>query len=94
MDGTALLVLAWIASVALAAGVAGHREAGLCGALLGLLFGPLGFLAAFRLDQRMQCPLCHGRLDCFSGRQPKICPHCRTQFLPEDRSRGQTEERS
>jgi hypothetical protein len=47
-------------------------------AVLGLVFGPVGVLAALGLDQRLTCPICTGRLD--SGpfpREKTFCQHCR-----------------
>jgi hypothetical protein len=42
--------------------------------LLGLLFGPLGVLAAFALDARATCPRCYGRIDA----EAYICMYCHT----------------
>jgi len=61
----------------LGAGVASTRNAAFWGFVLGLFFGPLGLLAAFRLDDRPQCPWCCGRL---AGRGA-LCPHCRSEIV-------------
>ena len=43
------------------------------GLLLGLVFGPLGVIAALGLDGRPCCPRCGGRLDSMG----RVCQHCR-----------------
>lgn len=53
-----------------------NKEAGKTGLWLGLLFGPLGLLAAAPVDRRAPCPSCGTRLN---GR-PSLCPGCRTKF--------------
>ena len=64
----------------LAAGVALPRKAAIYGLILGLLFGPLGLIAAFRLDERPQCPYCLSRIN---GRikGATVCPYCRNDLF-------------
>ena len=56
--------------------IASRRKASLGGFVLGLLFGPLGVVAAFALDGRDQCPKCGTRLDS----NGEICPSCKTEL--------------
>jgi len=72
-------VSAWIGY---AAGSA--KEAATEGFFFGLLFGPLGVLGAFALDNRPQCKTCLGRVP--SG--AKKCLHCGEPF---GRSGAETE---
>ena len=75
-DLTGLIVLTWLACAFLGAVIAQQKQAGIAGLFLGLIFGPLGVLAAFALDWRLQCYKCLGRLE---GRA-SVCPHCRTEL--------------
>ena len=77
MEIAVVFVLTWLAS-AVAGGFAGSRGMAIVsGAMLGLLFGPLGVIAALGLDERPQCYKCEGRLD---GRG-KVCQHCHTPLF-------------
>jgi hypothetical protein len=59
---------------AICGGIVGARnDAYHGGMILGLLFGPVGVLAAFALDSRPSCPHCGGRID--AALFP-VCPHC------------------
>jgi hypothetical protein len=72
-----LLVGYWCLAHAICGTVVGRlKERGLVGGLLGLLFGPIGVVAAFALDGRPTCPMCEGRLDA----SPRKCPHCRAEL--------------
>ncbi len=68
----------WIAipSAICGAAAASSKNAKVPGAILGFLFGPLGLIAAFGLDEREICPTCHGRLN----GQPQLCMHCRSEL--------------
>lgn len=46
------------------------------GAILGLVFGPLGIIVACFIDGRPKCPHCSGRYDAGA----KVCPHCRASL--------------
>lgn len=79
MPSTEMLLLlgAWcLAHVTCGIIVGRARERGLAGGLLGLLFGPIGVIAAFALDGRPSCPMCESRLDA----APRKCPHCRADL--------------
>ncbi len=56
------------------------------GCILGFLFGPLGVIATFALDQRPMCPQCKGRLN----GSAKVCEHCRAEleWLPREFTEG------
>ena len=66
----------WLASAvscAVLGGMIGKgNQAGGAGFFLGLLFGPLGVIAAFAMDGRSSCSRCGGRLN----GQPEVCQHC------------------
>ena len=57
------VLLVWLCCGLLGWIVGFRRNAALAGLVLGILFGPLGVVAAFALDSRPQCPYCKGRLD-------------------------------
>ena len=84
-------VVAWIASAGCAAFIADKKRAVGFGFLLGLLFGPLGLIAAGLIDGRPNCPRCGGRINLLvsfdfpidapmESREPikpyPICQHC------------------
>ena len=56
-------VVAWMASAGCAAFIADKKRAVGFGSLLGLLFGPLGLIAAGLIDGRPNCPRCGGRIN-------------------------------
>ncbi len=68
-----LLVIVAIACAFLGGLVGAQKNASGTGAILGLVFGPLGVIAAFALDARPKCPNCMTHLN---GRA-KECPSCR-----------------
>lgn len=80
--------------VLLASAVAGwfaavDKNAGTQGALLGLLAGPLGVIAALGLDRRRACRTCGGKLN----GKPQVCPHCKSKFdWPRERHSARTGE--
>lgn len=49
------------------------------GALMGFLFGPLGWLLAATTDSRIKCPDCKEPIQ----REARICPHCRASICWE-----------
>jgi hypothetical protein len=61
----------WLGCIIAATAAGDRKRAGAMGCLLGLLFGPLGVIAAFCVDYRPRCPFCAGRIDGGS-----ICIHC------------------
>lgn len=67
-----LIVLGWLSCALLGGVVASWKEAGNMGFLLGLLFGPLGLIDAFALDDHMKCPACGGRINDAARK----CQHC------------------
>ena len=66
------IVVFWVVCAILGAIIGGRKDASGAGFLLGLIFGPLGVIAAFAMDSRSSCPHCGGRLN---GR-PQVCQHC------------------
>jgi hypothetical protein len=83
-------VFLWIASAICGAHAAADRNAGQGGFFLGLIFGPVGVIAALGLDNRPNCPNCRGRLD---GRG-RMCQHCGTllEWTPHGRPYDPIEE--
>jgi hypothetical protein len=70
-----LVAAVWCGGSAILGGVIGSaKDSSGPGALLGLIFGPLGLIAAYSLDNRPQCPMCGGRLN----GQPQLCMQCRS----------------
>ena len=71
-----VVIVGWFCS-AIVGGVigAGRNSAG-AGFVLGLLFGPLGAIAAFALDGRVRCPQCGNRIDT----EVSVCPACRADL--------------
>jgi hypothetical protein len=68
-----IYLLAWAAYFGtLGAIIAYFKRAPGIGAMLGGLFGPLGVVAAFAVDNRPSCSNCSGRLE--DGAE--TCPHC------------------
>lgn len=52
--------------------IGANKNAEGTGCLIGVLFGPLGLLAALATDNRKMCPNCGGRLN----GTPPMCQHC------------------
>ena len=72
-----IIFLLWIfVSPVIGYAIGKTRNCPLVGALLGLLFGPLGWLLAFLNDRREQCPQCRGRVPDGAVR----CLHCGSAF--------------
>jgi hypothetical protein len=81
-----IYLLVWcVCGGALGAIIGSFKQAGLTGAMLGACFGPLGVIATFAIDGRLQCGRCGGKLD----GQPEICPHCRELLGYKSDSRSQ-----
>lgn len=77
-ETAALLFLAYfIVFGFLGYAVGSAKNAGNEGFLLGGLFGPLGILVTFALDNRNQCGRCGTRLD----GKPEICPQCGSNVI-------------
>ena len=55
--------------------IAGRKDAGVAGFILGFFLAPAGMIAAGFLDSRPQCLSCNGR----TNGKPRICPHCHTK---------------
>lgn len=70
------VVVAWIICGVLGAIIGSSKNAAGIGFMLGVLFGPLGVIAAFATDGRDKCSKCQGRLN----GKPEICPHCGTKL--------------
>jgi hypothetical protein len=62
----------WIVCGIIGAIIGTNKNAVGIGFLLGFLFGPLGLLAAFAVDNREKCLHCGGRLNA----KPAVCQHC------------------
>jgi len=73
---TTFIVLSWIASAILGAIVGAQKKEGAQGFVLGLIFGPLGLIASFALDGRLECYRCHSRVN----GEPQVCPYCRAEL--------------
>jgi hypothetical protein len=69
-------VLIWVCSGFVGGIIGARRNSADAGFILGLLFGPLGAIAAFALDARASCPACHNKLDA----DVIVCPVCRAQL--------------
>jgi len=80
-----ILVPIWILCAILGGMVGSRNRAGGLGFMIGLLFGPLGVIAAFSLDKREKCPCCGGRLNGL----PLICPHCNSSLEHKSSEQGQ-----
>ena len=74
---TTTIVVSWIASGILGGIVGAQKDAGVYGFFLGIIFGPLGVVAALSLDGRPKCPACTGRLN---GRA-RVCPCCHAALV-------------
>jgi hypothetical protein len=81
-DWIVVYLFAAILSGFFACSIAERKQAPGTGLILGLLFGPLGIIAAGFLDERPQCPRCGGRLNSSKRVQYSVCQHCRFG-LPE-----------
>lgn len=68
----AIIAAFWLACAFLGAVIGGAKESPALGFVLGLLFGPLGMIAAFALDGRRECPRCGIRVTERQG----TCPGC------------------
>jgi hypothetical protein len=62
----------WLACLIATSHVAERRNALGAGVLLGLLFGPLGYLLAWGIDCRKHCPQCFTQFD----GKVSVCPGC------------------
>jgi hypothetical protein len=70
------IVVSWFACAILGFIVGEQKCAGGQGMALGLIFGPLGVIAALSLDGRPHCPRCVEPLNAPSRSESSICPHC------------------
>lgn len=77
MEVFIILIIDAIICAILGAIVASNKNAIGGGFILGLLFGPLGVIVAFTLDNRPKCPKCLSRLE----RNAEICCHCQTKLV-------------
>jgi len=71
-----LIGILWVTSAFAGAFVGQSRKAEVQGFLLGLFLGPVGVLAAFRMDNRTRCPQCREPSNDLARR----CPFCGTRF--------------
>jgi hypothetical protein len=72
--GMAVLAVLLAIPGTIGAFIGARHDAAIAGFFLGAILGPLGWLLALLLDNRIKCPQCCGRLP--SG-QPPTCLHCR-----------------
>ncbi len=72
-----LLVVAWVSSGIVGAIIGSPKKASGTGFVLGALFGPLGAVAAFVIDNRPRCTRCLGQLD----GEPDVCRHCGQELI-------------
>lgn len=82
--GQILIAQALVCGVLGSVIASGKNAAGI-GFILGLLFGPLGLIAAFVIDNREKCAACGTRVD----QDASICPQCSATLtgLPSRRFR-------
>lgn len=72
-DYSGVLILFWLGIGAVVGGIiGGSRNNGAGGVVLGALFGPIGWILVFFMDNRAQCPACRGRVPDGAMR----CQHC------------------
>jgi len=81
-------IATWLCSGVVGAIIGARRNSLGPGFLLGLLFGPLGAIAAFALDGRPMCPTCRNRIDLLA----QMCPICRTELAWLDGTVGTKEQ--
>ena len=72
-----LFVVAWVSSGIVGAIIGSPKKASGTGFILGALFGPLGAIATFVIDNRTRCTRCLGQLD----GQPDVCRHCGLELV-------------
>jgi hypothetical protein len=70
-------VVVWVLCGVVGAIIGSRRNAEGLGFFLGVLFGPLGAIAAFALDNRPPCPECHNKID----KGVRVCSACRVQLV-------------
>jgi ribosomal protein L37AE/L43A len=66
------LVAIWLVCGIVAGIIGSAKNAGVQGFIFGVMLGPLGILAAFAVDGRMNCSQCGTKLNAGA----KICPSC------------------
>jgi uncharacterized membrane protein YeaQ/YmgE (transglycosylase-associated protein family) len=66
------LIAIWLVCGIVAGIIGSAKNAGVQGFILGVMLGPLGILAAFAVDGRMNCSQCGTKLNAGA----KICPSC------------------
>ena len=66
------IIYLWVGSIFCGMAAGSGKDAPMLGAALGLLFGPVGAIAALGLDGRKCCPACGGRMDTYAAK----CQHC------------------
>lgn len=71
-DLLTVIVIGWVVSGVVGAVIGSRRNSSATGFALGLLFGPLGAIAAFALDGRTPCPRCGNKID----NDVRLCPTC------------------
>ncbi len=71
------LLIGWFISIVYAAGFGAQRNAFGSGLFLGIVFGPIGMIAAGLLDSRPTCQRCGGRQSIKPEGNPyPACEHC------------------
>ena len=78
-----VVVWSWLGSIVAGAAAGQRRGEAFLGALLGLLFGPVGVIGALGLDGRARCSHCAGRLDGIG----EVCQHCGAMRVIKEDSR-------
>lgn len=72
-----VLLSGWVICAAFASHFGGQRNSGGTGLFLGILFGPIGMIAAGLLDGRPRCKRCGGRQNVNpDGKRYPVCEHC------------------
>ena len=71
-----IVIAGWFCSAIVGGIIGSGRNSAGAGFVLGLLFGPIGAIAAFALDGRVRCPQCANHIDT----DVLMCPTCRAEL--------------
>ena len=70
----------WLVSIFTAREIGRRKQDPQTGLMLGIIFGPIGIIAAGLLDNRPLCPDCRGRVNSIQDAPAKTCQHCNVAF--------------